>query len=414
MARQALQSPAHVYQILDFVILLIGVPQIRAGLQGLVECHSQISRNHLRNRITFCIRHVQNTAYVTDHALSGQRTEGHNLNHPVFSVFAHDIIDNLLSALKAEVDINIRHRHPLRIQETLKEQLVTDGIDIGDPQAVGHNTACCGTASRPHHNIMGFCKMDKIPYDQEIVHVSHGLNNTQLVFQPLFQRSVIVRIMLIKTVKAELSQIFPRGIPLRHVELGQLCDAEFNIHIAALRYFMGIIQGIGGVWENFPHLFLRLQIKLAPLIPHPVLIRHLLACLDAEQDIMGLDVFFINIMAVVGRRKRDAQLLAHAQQPLVYRLLRRYSVVLKLQEKIALSENFLIAEGRFAGLLIHPSGEITLHLASQAGAQGDDSLTVLPEHFKIHPRLIIKAFDKPFGYNLHQVLVSHIIFRQQD
>ncbi len=120
---------------------------------------------------------------------------------------------------------------------------------------------------------------------------------------------------------------------------------------------------------------------------------------------MGLDVFFINIMAVVGRRKRDAQLLAHARA-LVYRLLRWYSVVLKLQEKISLRK-FLIAEGRFAGLLIHPSGEITPHLASQAGASGEMIPSLYPGALQNPPSAYNKASTNPLDTIFIRFCILH-------
>ncbi|MNF08128.1 hypothetical protein D3C80_2084630 [compost metagenome] len=58
------------------------------------------------------------------------------------AVFLDHISDNLITALIAEVDINIRHRNPFRIKKTLKEQVIFQRIHIGNPQGISGQTAC--------------------------------------------------------------------------------------------------------------------------------------------------------------------------------------------------------------------------------------------------------------------------------
>ena len=68
---------------------------------------------------------------------------------------------------------------------------------------------------------------------------------------------------------------------------------------------MGVLDGFRGVWEKLAHLLLGLHIVLSALVAHTVLVRDLFSCLDAEQDIMGLPVLGVDIVAVVCRHKRD-------------------------------------------------------------------------------------------------------------
>ena len=46
--------------------------------------------------------------------------------------------------------------------------------------------------------------MDEIPHDQEIIHIPHGLNDAQLVIQPLPEAPVVIRIALLKALQAQL------------------------------------------------------------------------------------------------------------------------------------------------------------------------------------------------------------------
>src|SRR3712207_7084500 len=44
---------------------------------------------------------------------------------------AHDA----LAPAHGEVDVDVRHRHALGVQEALEEQVVAQGVDVGDAQA---------------------------------------------------------------------------------------------------------------------------------------------------------------------------------------------------------------------------------------------------------------------------------------
>ena len=52
-------------------------------------------------------------------------------------VLFDNVIDNLASALFAEVDIKIGHTDALRVQKALKQQVVFYRVYIGDTYAVG-------------------------------------------------------------------------------------------------------------------------------------------------------------------------------------------------------------------------------------------------------------------------------------
>ena len=48
--------------------------------------------------------------------------------HVVAAVLPGHIVDDLLTALVAEVDVKIGHTDPLRVQKTLEQQIVLQGV----------------------------------------------------------------------------------------------------------------------------------------------------------------------------------------------------------------------------------------------------------------------------------------------
>ena len=210
--------------------------------------------------------------------------------------------------------------------------------------------------------------MNEIPYDQEVIHIPHVVDYAQLVRKAFLQGSIIIWVTLRHAILAQLIQIAPGIVSLRHLVLRQLCHAKLDLNVAALRDLMGVIDGFLGVWKQRPHLFLRLHIVLAALVTHTVLIRHLLAGLDTQQNVVSCRILCQNVMNIVGCHQIHGKLPAHAHQALVYHFLGGNSVVLQLQKEVAFSKDLFIMPCRPAGLLVHAPGQIALHLARQAGA----------------------------------------------
>ena len=176
---------------------------------------------------------------------------------------------------------------------------------------------------------------------------------------------------------------------------------------------MGVFNGLRRIGEQSPHFLLGLTVVLSSLVAHPVLIRHLLAGLDAQKDIMGLLILGKGIVDIVGGHQLKARVPAHAHKALVYQLLVRQAVVLELQEEVVLSENIHILFRCPDCLLIHSPGQAALHLPCQTGAEGNDSLMVGPQHLIVHPGFIVKSVHKPLGHNFHQVFITFVVLCQQ-
>ena len=160
--------------------------------------------------------------------------------------------------------------------------------------------------------------------------------------------------------------------------------------------FMCILQRLQRIRKKLRHFLGRFYIILAALIAHPVLIRQLLLCLQAQKNVMGALIPGIRIVYVIRRHQLDFQLPAHAQKLLVHRLLLRNPMILKLQKIIPFPENPFISQCSAPRLFIHSTYQIPLHFSCKAGAQRNNSFMVFLQYLHIHPRFIIKTFYKAF------------------
>ena len=171
----------------NLFIALVQLPQLVVHLQCLVDRDIQLIRNHLRDRIDLCIRHIQHTADIADDTARRQCTECDDLYNAVLAVFSRYIVDDLRAAFEAEIHVDIRHGNSFRVQETLEQELVPHRVQLCDAKGVGDNTSGRRSSSRSDHDVVIARKFDEIPHDQEVIDVTHRFDRIKLVFQPRFQ-----------------------------------------------------------------------------------------------------------------------------------------------------------------------------------------------------------------------------------
>ena len=227
----------------------------------------------------------------------------------VSTVFPVDVVDDFLTALIAEVHVKVGHTDTFGVQETLEDEVVADGVDVGDADAVGGNAACTGTTARPHRDALALGVVDIIPDDQIVVRVAHRLDHADLVGQAVFVGlRDIGAVAALQTLPAEL---FKKGLVVHSVGrfvVGNLGVAEVKIKVTLVRDFLGVLAGLRHHGEQIVHFIRRLDVKLIGLELHLIGVLHGLAGLDAEKDALHFGVFPAQIVGVVGGGHRDARL----------------------------------------------------------------------------------------------------------
>ena len=95
----------------------------------------------LADPVDLAVGHLQHAADVAHHGARLQLAEGDDLRDAVGAVFAAHVVDHLVAAVLAEVDVEVRHRHALGVQEALEQQAEADRIEVGDGQRPGHHAS---------------------------------------------------------------------------------------------------------------------------------------------------------------------------------------------------------------------------------------------------------------------------------
>ena len=279
---------------------------------------------------------TQHAADVAHRRARLQLAEGDDLRHPVAAIFAAHIGDHLVATVLAEIDVEIRHRHALRVQEPLEQQPKRDRIDVGDGQRPRRQRSGARAASRTDRNVVRLGPLDEVGDDHEIAGKAHRRDHVQLERQPRAIRLAcgLVRPHRRKPGREPLLGHRPQRLFLAAARPHLRTDrqqrlARLGHHRAAPGDRQRVVAGLRQIGEQRPHRLRRLE----PLLrrdPPPVALGHGAALGDAQQRIVRLVHLRRREEAFVGRHQRQAEFVGQPDQPRLHRLLDRQPVTLQL------------------------------------------------------------------------------------
>ena len=136
-ARQALERPGELDDLLRDRVGVDRLAQLGARLQALLERLARAFRDQLRDPVDGAVGDLEHAARVADGGARGHRREGDDLGDAVAAVLLGHVVDHALAAGDGEVDVDVGHLLAARVQEPLEQQVVADRVEVGDLEAVG-------------------------------------------------------------------------------------------------------------------------------------------------------------------------------------------------------------------------------------------------------------------------------------
>ena len=356
---------------------------------------------------------VHNPAHVPDDAPGGHGTKRNDLGHMVVAVLSADVVHHLTPAGIAKVHVNIRHTHPLRVQEPLKVQVILHRVNVGDVEAVADHRPRRAAPPGPHGDSGIPGEAHKIGDNEEVVREAHLFNHVLLVLQLCPVAAVLTVPGLIALV-TELFEIGKTVVSRGQLELRQMVFAEGKLQIAHLRDLRCILQGPLILPEQGLHLRLIPEIKVLGFIAHPVLIVQGLAGLNAQQHVMGLSVLLAEVVRVVGADQGQPGLLVNPQQASVHHSLIPNAVILELQVKTVRPKDFTELQGVVLRIFILAVPQTPGNFPRQTGGEGDQSAAVTPQQLLIHPGTVVEALCPSHRDHVREIPVPLCVLAQQN
>ena len=176
----------------------------------------------------------------------------------------------------------------------------------------------------------------------------------------------------------------------RHVGAVALGEAD----LAPLGDQEGVVAGLLHavlVLPQLAHLGRGLDVVAVAVEAEALRVAHHRPGRHAEQVLVGGGVLAVDVVGVVGRDHRDAEVLAQLEQPVADPLLDGQVVVHQLDEVVVAAEDLLEVAGRLPGLGVVTDPEPGLDLAGRAAGGADQPLGVLGEELAVGARLVVVA-----------------------
>ncbi|KAF5069603.1 hypothetical protein DSECCO2_231300 [anaerobic digester metagenome] len=227
------------------------------------------------------------------------------------TVFFHYIIDHLLAAFIVKIGIDIRHALAVRIQETLKQQLILDRVNTGYTDTISYHGSRRRTTPRPDKNPEVPASLDKIRHNQKIPGKAHLTDHTQLKFNAVGNFRGQVGILLTGARISHMVQI----LKLIGIALWQGKMREHNVFLQVQQLHLahniiGIVNGLRQVGKQFRHLLRGLEIKLiiverkSPAFYRRIIVivvligrgAFLFTCIYTQEDVMGFIKVLLHVV----------------------------------------------------------------------------------------------------------------------
>ena len=140
----------------------------------------RVHRHELAEPVDLAVGHLQHAAHVAQHRARLELAEGDDVGHAMRAIALAHIGDHLVAPILAKIDVEVRHRDALGVEEALEQQAKTDRVEVGDSERVGDEGARARTAPGADGDALRLGPFDEVRDDQEIALVVHADDDIEL------------------------------------------------------------------------------------------------------------------------------------------------------------------------------------------------------------------------------------------
>ena len=206
-------------------LLHVVVAVVERGFQLFAVDGGHAFGDELRQSVALAQRKLLYARHVLYGRLCGHGTVGDNMRHIFLAVFFRHIAQHIGASVVVEVNINIGERYTVWVKESLEQQVVFHGVNLGDSQTVGHAASGCRPTAGSHTDTQLFSGCSyKVLHYKEVSWETHSLHYVQLeLYQFLYVVGEGIAVAFPRSFVGEFLQIV--GFEFYTVEF--LVAAEF-------------------------------------------------------------------------------------------------------------------------------------------------------------------------------------------
>ncbi|MNM60872.1 hypothetical protein D3C81_721650 [compost metagenome] len=321
-----LQLQGHVPDFTGVFVALEEVTQDFFLLVGLLQGHAHFEGDHLRQAVGQAVGLALHPRHVAHHRLGGHGTEGDDLAHRITAVGLGHVVDHPVTAVHAEVDVEVGHGNTFRVEEALEQQVVGQRVEVGDLQHIGHQRTGTRTPPRANRHAVVLGPLDEVHNDQEVTGEAHLDDDVQLELQAVQVNLTLFFIIgrglfrpqhgqaLFQAFVGHMPQVVVDAHAVGRGEVRQEVLAQLHLDVAALGNLDGVGDGVGQVAEELGHFLGRLQVLLVAVATRTARVIEGPALTDTDAGFVGVKVRLLDETYVVGSHQRGAKLVGQCHR----------------------------------------------------------------------------------------------------
>ncbi len=338
-------------------------------------------------------RQAECLADVADRATRSIRREARDERRMLAAVFLGDADDQLLADVAREVEVDVRHRRQLAIEEAAEREVVRDRVDvrqpgeIADERADGRAAPASGRQYVAHRagpaHVVGDLarKLQDFPVEQEEACETELVDQRELLFEPLAHAALVaveVRVALGERVLADAAQLHDRGLrPVGEVGIA-VAELLGEVERQPLGELDGARCGVAVVGKAVEHVLRRGEDGLVVAAPLALAAVERGAAADRDEHVLQRGPTRIVCVHVAGGDGAHLQRLGKVAQCCVA------ADVAALVRALHLDEETLGAEG--AGDACDSVGLAHGEPVARAAGEADETLVQLLEPSRLERR----------------------------
>ena len=161
---------------LQFRNIINSIPQVQLFIRYLIG-------NQFGQTVRFRQRKFLHTGHVLDSKFGSHRTICDNMRHFFLTVLLRHPAKHFTTSVIIKVDIDIRQGDTVGIQETLKQQVIFNGVDFCNLQAIRYCRTGCRPTSRTYRDTHITPGSNEVLYNKEVPWETHRLHNVKFKLQ---------------------------------------------------------------------------------------------------------------------------------------------------------------------------------------------------------------------------------------
>ena len=156
-------------------------------LASLRERGPELLWNRLRKAVDIAVTLPKNTSDITNCRSCRHCPERDDLGDLTLAILLRNVADHLFSSSIFKVNIDVRHRDAVFVQEAFEWKVIVEWVYGGDPECIGDDRAWSTPSARSSDPLLP-SESNEVSNDQEVGAIPHLQDHPEFVLHP-FTRS---------------------------------------------------------------------------------------------------------------------------------------------------------------------------------------------------------------------------------